>query len=85
MTDHATALTTGLPGLDRVLNGILPGDNIVWQVETIGDYMALVGPYCQAALQSGRKIIYFRFASHPPVVDVNCGRGGPRTGPRRRL
>jgi pyruvate,water dikinase len=73
VSDHATALTTGLPGLDRVLNGILPGDNIVWQVDTIGDYMAVVEPYCQAALQSGRKIIYFRFASHPPVVGLDCG------------
>ena len=73
MTDHATSLTTGVPGLDRVLKGILPGDNIVWQVDTIGDYMAVVEPYCQAALQSGRKVIYFRFASHPPVIDLNCG------------
>ena len=40
MSDHATALTTGLPGLDQVLKGILPGDNIVWQVDTIGDYLA---------------------------------------------
>jgi pyruvate,water dikinase len=73
VSDHATALTTGLPGLDRVLNGILPGDNIVWQVDTIGDYMAVVGPYCQASLQSGRKVIYFRFASHPPVVGPDSG------------
>ena len=73
MSDHATALTTGLPGLDRVLKGILPGDNIVWQVDTIGDYMAMVGPYCQAGVESGRKVIYFRFAGHPPVVHLDSG------------
>jgi len=65
-------MTTGLPGLDRVLGGILPGDNIVWHVDTIGDYMTVVAPYCQAALQSGRKVIYFRFASHPPVIGRDC-------------
>lgn len=73
MSNHVTVLTTGLPGLDRVLNGILPGDNIVWQVDTIGDYMAVVGPHCQAGLESERRVIYFRFASHPPVVGLDGG------------
>ncbi len=63
-----TALTTGLPGLDQALKGILPGDNVVWQVDTIEDYMAVVAPYCQAGLRLGRKMIYFRFASHTPVI-----------------
>jgi pyruvate,water dikinase len=62
------ALTTGLPGLDQALKGILPGDNVVWQVDAIENYMAVVEPYCRAGLQSGRKVIYFRFASHSPVV-----------------
>jgi hypothetical protein len=31
-------LSTGLPGLDRVFTGILPGDNIVWQVDVVEDY-----------------------------------------------
>jgi pyruvate,water dikinase len=73
VSDHATALTTGLPGLDRVLKGILPGDNIVWQADAIGDYLAMVEPFCQAGLQSGRKVIYFRFASHPPLVAPDSG------------
>ncbi len=69
MSDYGMAFTTGLPGLDRALKGILPGDNIVWQVETIEDYMTVVAPYCRAAVRSGQKIVYFRFASHPPLVD----------------
>ena len=73
MSDHGTTLSTGLPGLDRVLQGVLPGDNIVWQVDAIGDYMAMVEPFYQAGLRSGRKVIYFRFASHPPVVGRDSG------------
>ena len=30
-------LSTGLPGLDRMIRGVLPGDNIVWQVDAIED------------------------------------------------
>jgi len=68
MSDHVAELTTGLSGLDQALKGILPGDNIVWQVDAVEDYMAVAAPYVNAGLQSGRKVIYFRFASHPPVV-----------------
>ncbi|HNS19717.1 MAG TPA: PEP/pyruvate-binding domain-containing protein [Sedimentisphaerales bacterium] len=68
MSDHVAELTTGLTGLDQALKGILPGDNIVWQVDAVEDYMTVVAPYVEAGLRSGRKVIYFRFASHPPVV-----------------
>lgn len=65
--------STGLPGLDRVLNGILPGDNIVWQVDFIEDYRRLVEPYCDQALKDGRRLLYFRFATHPPVLPDDFG------------
>ncbi len=63
------AETTGLEGIDRVLRGIEPGDNIVWEVDTIDEYQELVTPYVAAARAAGRRVIYFRFAPHPPLVD----------------
>ncbi|MDH3225523.1 MAG: PEP/pyruvate-binding domain-containing protein [Thermoleophilia bacterium] len=66
-------LTTGLAGLDRLLKGILPGDNIVWQVDSVEDYMAFATPYCQAARSSGRRLIYFRFAKHDPLLPADFG------------
>jgi pyruvate,water dikinase len=68
-----SSLTTGLPGLDQVLKGVMPGDNIVWQVEAIDDYLALVKPYAEAARASGRKLIYFRFATHPQLLPDDFG------------
>jgi pyruvate, water dikinase len=65
--------TTGLPGLDKVLRGIMPGDNIVWQVDGIADYKALVTPYAKAALESHRRLIYFRFASHEKLIPDDLG------------
>ncbi len=35
---HDPALTTGLPSLDQVLKGLLPGDNVVWQVDAVEEY-----------------------------------------------
>ena len=64
--------TTGLASLDELLNGVRPGDNIVWQVDSPADYVPLVHPFCAAAARTNRKMIYFRFADHeyllPPRV-----------------
>jgi len=69
----STNLTTGLPGLDRALKGLIVGDNIVWRVDSIEDYRVFSTPYAQAALRSGRPLVYFRFTPHPPLLDETCG------------
>jgi hypothetical protein len=68
-----TDTTSGLPGLDRVLKGVMPGDNIVWQVEAIADYRDLVVPYAEAALRAHQRLIYFRFASHEQLLPDDFG------------
>ncbi len=73
MSQTTANLTTGLPGLDQVLKGVMPGDNIVWKVDSIDDYLALVKPYATAYRDSGRKLIYFRFASHPQLLPDDFG------------
>ena len=66
-------LSTGLPGLDRVFKGLIPGDNLVWQVESLADFTPFVVPYGEAALARGRKLVYFRFADHEPLVPKDLG------------
>jgi hypothetical protein len=66
-------MTTGVRGLDGLLKGVLPGDNIVWQVDAIEDYLAFATPYCKAARSSGRRLIYFRFAKHEPLLPRDFG------------
>lgn len=73
MDTQDTRLSTGLLGLDKVLKGLIPGDNVVWQVESIEDYIAFVEPYCASAKLSGRKLVYFRFASHRPLLPKDFG------------
>jgi pyruvate, water dikinase len=67
-TPTAFAPTTGLPGLDAVLCGVERGDNIVWQIQTLDEYLALVAPYAASARIQQRRLIYFRFAAHPPLL-----------------
>ena len=61
-------VSSGLAGLDAILEGLRIGDNVVWRVDSIEDYRAFVAPYVAAAMASGRRVVYIRFASHAPVV-----------------
>ena len=47
---------------------MISGDNVVWHVDSIEDYLPFVEPYCDGAQQSGIRLIYFRFAKHPSLA-----------------
>lgn len=66
MTDEI--VTTGLTGLDTILNGLRIGDNVVWRVDDLDDYRAFVTPFLDAALAQGRRVVYVRFGRHEPLV-----------------
>jgi len=67
--DSSPQVTTGLPGLDAVLRGLRPGDNVVWGVDGMDEYLRLVRPYAAAAVAAGRKVVYFRFGDHAALCD----------------
>ncbi len=61
-------VTTGIAGLDEMINYLQMGDNVVWQVDDIADYQRFVDPYVAAALAGNHRLVYMRFASHPPIL-----------------
>jgi len=69
MSYNYSHLSTGIKGLDRVVKGLMPGDNIVWQVRGIEDYHYFVNHYARFADLKNQRLVYFRFASHPPLLD----------------
>src|SRR5574342_78370 len=64
---------TGLAALDRVLQGLRAGDNVVWQVDSVEEYAPFVAPFVGAAQRAGRRLVYFRFARHAPLVEDGRG------------
>ena len=64
----ASWASTGLKGLDETFSGLNKGDNVVWQVDSIEDYQRFVTPYVKKALADKRKVVYMRFAEHPPLI-----------------
>lgn len=59
---------SGIPALDQVLDHIRMGDNVVWRVSDLDEFRLFAAPFVEQAKKDGRKIIYFRFASHPELV-----------------
>jgi hypothetical protein len=62
-----------MPYLDRVLTGLLAGDNVVWQVDAVDNYRPFVRSFVASALAGGRRLVYFRFARHPELVPEGGG------------
>jgi hypothetical protein len=60
--------SSGIEALDEMLQGVFAGDNVVWQVDDINDQIPFVYAFCRYAHLDGKKLVYFRFASHDPLV-----------------
>ena len=64
---------SGIEALDEILQGLRPGDNVVWQVDNLEDYRFFVEPFAEKAIAEGRDCVYLRFAPHPPVLQPQPG------------
>lgn len=57
-----------MDGLDSIISGLKNGDNVVMQVDDIKDYAYFVNHFVQHAHREQKKLIYVRFAQHPPLI-----------------
>jgi pyruvate, water dikinase len=60
--------STGIKALDEILQMILPGDNLVWQIAEIDDYRPFAQAYARQAVKRGKNLVYFRFAGHSALL-----------------
>ncbi len=73
MNRDLDSFSTGLPGLDTILQGLRAGDNVVWQVDTIDEYLPFAQPFWDHARAQNRKLVYFRFGRHAELFQPGCG------------
>ena len=74
MDESVVIFSTGIPALDEVLQQVIPGDNIVWQVDSIEqEYVPFMQRFYENAVREGKKVLYFRFADHRELVPPNIG------------
>lgn len=66
-------ILSGIPEMDRAIDNIRLGDNVVWQVTKLKEFYLFLNPYVIQAVWDGRNLIYVRFASHEPLVAEQPG------------
>jgi len=70
---HAKTISSGLPSLDGLLQGMRLGDNVVWQVDRLGDYPRFSESFAEQAVRDGFECVYLRFAPHTPILRARPG------------
>ncbi len=60
---------SGIPEMDTAFDNIRLGDNVVWRVSDLSEFKLFMEPYVKQAIEDKRNIIYFRFASHEPLIE----------------
>ncbi len=66
-------ILSGIPEMDEAFDNIRLGDNVVWRVSDLEQFKLFMTPYVEQAIKDKRNIIYFRFASHEPLIEDRPG------------
>lgn len=64
---------SGIDSMDKAFDNIRLGDNVVWEVTNLDEFRIFLNPYVEQAIKDKRNLIYFRFASHEPLVEEREG------------
>jgi hypothetical protein len=64
---HYSHVSTGWESLDKIIDHLRKGDNVVWQVDNIDDYQRLICPFVNYAISNNERVVYIRFARHIPL------------------
>ncbi len=62
-------VSTGLSGVDTVVDFLRLGDNVVWQVDSLEAYSLVVDEFVKQAVSDNRRILYIQFGNHLPLLD----------------
>ena len=62
-------IESGIPAMDRALDNIRMGDNVVWRVSSLAQFREFAIPFAKQAIRDKRNLIYVRFAEHDPILE----------------
>ena len=76
--------STGIKALDNLLQNLQDGDNVVFKVDRLEDFIPFVHRFALQAYKDKKKLVYFRYAQHekliPKEVEAEIIRLNPKKG-----
>ncbi len=73
-------MTTGIPELDHILDGLKASDNVVWEADSGASVDLFVAKFVQACEAEGTPVVYVSFNRSPQTI---AGIYGPMLSPGR--
>ena len=64
-------IKSGIPPLDKTLDNIRLGDNVVWQVSNLKEFSYFVEPFVREAVKDNKNIIYIHFGQNKPLINLS--------------
>ena len=64
-------ISSGIPEMDKELDYIRLGDNVVWQVDSIEEFKEFAVSLATQSLHDHRKLIYIQFSSKTPMLEID--------------
>ena len=61
-------LTTGMEEIDRLIGGVLAGDNLVWEVDSGAPVDKFISSFVLACEAKGTPIVYVSFNRSPQTI-----------------
>ncbi len=63
--------SSGIPALDEILQGVLPGDNVIFKIDRLENYIPFVNAFCNYVNKENLDLIYLRFNNHQYLLPKN--------------
>ncbi len=70
--DGTLRISTGIGGLDEAIDFLRTGDTVIWQCESISDYMYVATRFVTGVARTGHRIVYIRFGDHEEIMDADA-------------
>ncbi len=70
MKPNSGIIATGIPALDKIIDGLRTGDNVVWQTDSIGDYHVMARSFLRQSVHDGRPTALVGFSKTPSLRDI---------------
>lgn len=71
---RAEKLTSGVEELDRLIGGVMPGDNLVWEVDSGAPVEAFVTSFLSGCEAEGSPVVYVSFNRSPQTIATTYAR-----------
>jgi len=66
-------ISSGIPSLDKLLQGLHLGDNVVWQVDHLEDYSYFAQAFADEVISRGVDCIYMHFSPNQSILKKQHG------------